>query len=239
MKPTAAIVLGAKSERVVLLLELERKLAAVIDAKGLVRFALQLEGDDRRLGIELSDAFLGLTTHEEIQAAAQSISPSVRAVLENPDELTVFGVITKAWSEPRTLADALIALKDPAQVSGTMPLRRPKARQRIGRELVQTVTSPSTTMMCWEPRHALLTRTGTRTVLVVLCFECGWGKLYDSAATEVSRVPCDYGDFRWHLAQLFQSHGLKPPPTHAEEVQAEAEAKAKADEEAKAAAEKK
>jgi hypothetical protein len=96
---------------------------------------------------------------------------------------------------------------DGATITGRARTKKKEEIERMMAALRKSIReAPDETYECFEPRHALRTRTGSREVEIVLCFECLQGII--RVDKDVTQFPMT-ADAEKVFDEIFAENGLK------------------------------
>jgi len=92
-------------------------------------------------------------------------------------------------------------------VLGEVALNDPQQRHEIIEALFEAISHGHISMMCFQPHHALRATRQGKTILIIFCFECGNGYVYEGNGTRyVSQFVIGFGPHSVIFNKILMDH---------------------------------
>lgn len=150
--------------------------------------------------------------NQEREYVAQELGRDVIGSLETAERLELYSLDPKGgWDgsvSAETNADVLRArLEGRTGILGSTVIERESVRGELLARAFAAIRRDATAARCFEPRHALVFTQGTRTVIVLVSFECGDLYVVADRASELLPIR-DVAGLESRLASIFGSRGI-------------------------------
>jgi hypothetical protein len=151
----------------------------------------------------------------------QELGNDLVAALESADRLEVFTIdpnggwdLSPRDATPRTPQSGesmRLRLESRKNVFGSTVIERGAVRAELTARLLAGIRPDANAAKCFLPRHGLVFTQGTRTIVVLVCFECDDLYIYDAEQSEL--IPHrDVGGLKERLEGILKARGVPLAP---------------------------